>query len=123
MSEVDVSRRNLLRNVALAASLGGLTAEAAQHVHQAVQLARPLEAVLVHERHDLHPVEVVHLLQGGRRVAGQAEVGLAARGAEVGHSSIGVVRAQVLDGEEPRGDEAGGWDEPPASLGHSLRAA
>lgn len=29
----EVSRRDLLRNVALAASLGGLTAEAAQHVH------------------------------------------------------------------------------------------
>ncbi len=35
MSDADVSRRNLLRNVALAASLGGLSAEAAQHVHQA----------------------------------------------------------------------------------------
>lgn len=30
----DVSRRDLLRNVALSAALGGLTAEAAQHVHQ-----------------------------------------------------------------------------------------
>jgi gluconate 2-dehydrogenase gamma chain len=29
----DVSRRDLLRNVALSATLGGLTAEAAQHVH------------------------------------------------------------------------------------------
>ena len=29
----DVSRRDLLRNVALSAALGGLTAEAAQHVH------------------------------------------------------------------------------------------
>jgi len=30
-----VSRRDLLRNVALSATLGGLTADAAQHVHQA----------------------------------------------------------------------------------------
>jgi gluconate 2-dehydrogenase gamma chain len=30
----DISRRDLLRNVALSAALGGLTVEAAQHVHQ-----------------------------------------------------------------------------------------
>lgn len=30
----DVSRRDLLRNIALSATLGGLTADAAQHVHQ-----------------------------------------------------------------------------------------
>ncbi len=33
MSE-ELSRRDLLRNVALSATLGGLTADAAQHVHQ-----------------------------------------------------------------------------------------
>ncbi len=33
MSEELVSRRDLLRNVALSATLGGLNAEAAQHVH------------------------------------------------------------------------------------------
>lgn len=31
----DVSRRDILRNAALAVTLGGLTADAAQHVHQA----------------------------------------------------------------------------------------
>ena len=30
----EISRRDLLRNVALSAALGGLTAEAAQHVHE-----------------------------------------------------------------------------------------
>jgi gluconate 2-dehydrogenase gamma chain len=35
MYNETTSRRDLLRNVALAATLGGLNAEAAQHVHQA----------------------------------------------------------------------------------------
>src|SRR6185295_12545827 len=35
MSNETTSRRDLLRNVALAAALGGLDAEAAQHVHTA----------------------------------------------------------------------------------------
>src|SRR5215212_7104738 len=35
MSNENTSRRDLLRNVALAAMLGGLDAEAAQHVHTA----------------------------------------------------------------------------------------
>jgi gluconate 2-dehydrogenase gamma chain len=35
MSEPTVSRRDVLRNIAIAATMGGLTAEAAQHVHHA----------------------------------------------------------------------------------------
>ncbi|HUS05029.1 MAG TPA: gluconate 2-dehydrogenase subunit 3 family protein [Bryobacteraceae bacterium] len=35
MSENSTSRRDLLRNIALSATLGGVSAEAAQHVHHA----------------------------------------------------------------------------------------
>jgi gluconate 2-dehydrogenase gamma chain len=44
MSDETVSRRDLLRNIALSATLGGLSADAAQHVHQMAAVEKAAKA-------------------------------------------------------------------------------
>jgi len=77
MSEMDVSRRDLLRNLALSATLGGLSADAAQHVHHAAADEKKATGVYKPKAFNAHEFKSLQSLTDtiipGARAAGAAE--------------------------------------------------
>jgi gluconate 2-dehydrogenase gamma chain len=70
----EITRRDLIRDAAAAAALGPLTAEAAQHVHQAVAEAKPPAGVYkpkLLKAHEYRTLEVLtEIVVPGARKAG-----------------------------------------------------
>jgi hypothetical protein len=62
MSDQVVSRRDVLKNVALSASLGGLSADAAQHVHQAAAEEKRATGVYKPKAFQAHEFRALKLL-------------------------------------------------------------
>src|SRR4051812_21301834 len=62
MSNENTSRRDLFRNVALAAALGGLDAEAAQHVHTAAAADKAATGVYKPKLLNAHEVQTMQRL-------------------------------------------------------------
>lgn len=77
MFENTVSRRQMLRNVALAASLGGMPADAAQHVHNAAAEDRKATGLYKPKLFTAHEFSTLASLSEtiipGARAAGAAE--------------------------------------------------